>query len=289
MSLPDRTSILRLIRSWLAEDIGTGDATSISVIPKDLQIEAAIIARKPGILAGVDAAREVFRTHDRSLRVTRELSDGKKLKSGEVILRIHGRARKIFEAERTALNLLGHLCGVATLAHAFAQRVVGTHARILDTRKTLPGLRVLEKYAVTCGGGMNHRMRLDDAILIKTNHLRALGGGRVDKAILAAKQSSNRLVVEAEVATWAEFERALSVHPDTILLDNWTLPAIRKAVDARNRQGSVVSGVRRPELEVSGGVTLANLRRIAQTGVERISVGRLTHSAPSLDVSLRVL
>ena len=273
----------------MREDQASRDITSQAVIPPALRIRARVLAGEAGVLAGVKLAALVFTTQDRWLRCRLHLHSGAALSPGKTILTVEGRARSIFAAERTALNFLGHLCGIATLTRAYMRRARGTKAAILDTRKTLPGLRALEKYAVRAGGGQSHRRDLAEAILIKTNHLRALHGHTshvtrhtfIQHTIAKAKRSRPQKFVEVEVANLSEFRAALAAKPDAILLDNWTPKALRAAV--RLRKG------RRPLLEASGGVTLANVRAIAKTRVDRISIGRLTRSAPSLDVALEVL
>ena len=277
----------------LKEDAARRDATSPAVLPPDLRIRARIIAKAPGVLAGVELAALVFATFDRSLRCRRYIHSGAPRSPGKTILTVEGRARSIFAAERTALNFLMHLSGIATLTRAFVDRTRGTRARILDTRKTLPGLRALEKDAVKAGGGENHRRDLARAILIKTNHLRAKGQGRrakgrtlIETAILQAKRVRPRRFIEVEAANFREFLAALRANPDAILLDNWTLRTIRRAVTLC--RGLPFALRPSPLLEVSGGVTLKNVRAIARTGVDRISIGRLTHSAPALDCSLLV-
>ncbi len=283
-----KRAILPLIRRALAEDRARRDITSATVLPRSVRIRAAIVARQAGVLAGGEAAAWTFTALDPSLTCRLVLHDGRPVRAGQQVLRIEGRARSIFAAERTALNLLGHLSGIATLTAAFVRRVHGTRARILDTRKTLPGLRELEKYAVRCGGGQNHRSDLAEAVLIKTNHVRALSTQHtahseiVQAAIKKSRSVKPRKFIEVEVTNLREFQAALAARPDAILLDNWPLAAIRQAVRMRGRR-------RRLLLEVSGGVTLANVREIARTGVDRISIGRLTHSAPWLDVSLKVM
>jgi nicotinate-nucleotide pyrophosphorylase (carboxylating) len=274
-----RSAVRALIQQALREDVGQGDLTSRALLPPGQRIRAEIIAKQSGIVAGVQIAAWIFHTLDRRIRCTIVRRDGHAVRSGQLILRVEGPARSILTAERTALNLLGHLCGIATLTSQFVHRAKPHRAVILDTRKTLPGLRLLEKYAVAMGGGANHRMRLDDAVLIKTNHLRA-GKLTVNQAIRRAKRL--RKPVEVEVKNFAEFTAALGARPAIIMLDNWTLPAIRRAVALRN------TGGRKPLLEASGGITLQSIRRFAATGVERISIGRLTHSAPALDLALRV-
>jgi len=279
-----RKSLQSLIQRALAEDAASRDITSRAILPPDTRIRAAIIAKQSGILAGGPLAVWTFQTLDPALRCTLKRRDGARLAKGQVLLTVEGRARFIFAAERTALNLLGHLSGIATLTHEFVQRVP-RRITILDTRKTLPGLRHLEKYAVHIGGGTNHRMDLADAVLIKTNQLKALGHSRTDaieQAIRRARWRARGKRVEVEVTNRAEFEAALLARPDAILLDNWPVARLREAVRLRGRRRNL-------RLEASGGVTLANIRAIARTGVDRISIGRLTHSAPSLDISLRVL
>ena len=293
MSPLSDTAVRPLIRLALREDRASADATSRAVVPANLRIRAQIIAKAPGILAGGPIARWTFQTIDSSLRCRLIQAEGARLVHGTTILTVEGRVRSILAAERTALNLLGHLSGVATLTRAFLDKTKGTRAKIFDTRKTLPGLRTLEKYAVRAGGGQSHRTSLAEAILIKTNHLRVVSGQWsvtseiIQRAVRDAQRKAKGKFVEIEVTNLAEFKAALETKPDAILLDNWTTKRIRNAVIFKNHW-SLVTG-HRSLLEVSGGVTLANVRAIARTGVDRISIGRLTHSAPALDVSLRVI
>ena len=286
-----RKALLPLIKAALREDRARHDATSRAVLPAALRIRARIIAKAPGILAGVKLAALVFTTLDPSLRCRLHRRSEAVLKLGTPILTVEGRARTIFAAERTALNFLGHLSGIATLTRAFVDRARGTRARILDTRKTLPGLRTLEKDAVRAGGGTNHRSDLAEAILIKTNHLNALRGHKshvtshklIQTAVTRARRVKPRRFVEVEVTNLRELKAALAARPDAILLDNWTVAGVRKAARLRTQ-------LRRASLlEVSGGIALAHVRAVAKTGVDRISIGRLTHSAPSLDVSLQAV
>lgn len=289
-----RTALLPLVRAALREDAAAHDATSRAVIPPDLRIRARIAAKARGVLAGVKLAALVFETQDRSLRCRLLRRSGASLSSGTPILDIDGPARSIFAAERTALNFLMHLSGIATLTRAYVDKTQGTGAAILDTRKTIPGLRALEKYAVAAGGGANHRHDLSDAILIKTNHLNALrqetrdARHGIQEAVKQAGTRFPRLTVQVEVSSLRELREALQAKPDAILLDNFSLADIRHAV-AMSRVSRLPSRSRRPLLEVSGGVTLENVRAIARTGVDRISIGRLTHSAPALDVNLTVV
>ena len=278
-----------LIRQALREDRASQDVTSRTVLPADWRIRARVVSRASGVAAGVKMAALTFTTLDPSVRCRLHVRSGAALSPGKTILTVEGRARSIFAAERTALNFLSHLSGIATLTATFVRRVRGTRARILDTRKTLPGLRALEKYAVRAGGGSSHRGDLVEAVLIKTNHLLAYSGQwtttdsqAIRAAIKLARKKVRRKFVEIEVTNFREFQAALEARPDAILLDNWTTAGIRKAVRYARRCS------RRPQLEASGGVTLKNVRAIAKTGVDRISIGQLTHSAPSLDVSLKV-
>ncbi len=287
-----------LLKTALREDGAASDLTSRRVLPNRAMARARIVARANGVLAGGEVAARVFRVLNPSLRCRVRRRDGVPVRRGQVLLTVEGRAASILAAERTALNLLGHLSGIATLTAAYVRRAQGTRVKIFDTRKTLPGLRVLQKYAVHAGGGCSHRASLRDAVLIKTNHLRVLEGRElgirnvefgmvIQRAIKQAKGRRPRNFVEVEVRNLKECQAALAARPDAILLDNWRLKHIRRAVWLRN------SAFRIPHsallLEVSGGVTLANIRAIARTGVERISVGRLTHSAPALDVALEVI
>ena len=272
------TTIQALLRQALREDQARRDITSRALLPATRRIRARIIAKAPGILAGSAIAAQTFRLLDPSLRCTRHLRDGAKLRPGQRILTVRGRARSIFAAERTALNFLQHLCGIATLTRRYVERVKPYRATILDTRKTLPGLRALQKDAVRAGGGQNHRADLAEAILIKTNHLKVLGS--ISRAVAAAKRARPRRFVELEVTTLAECKAALAAKPDAILLDNWSLPSVRRAVALRIGK--------HPLLEVSGGINLDNVRQFAKAGVDRISIGRLTHSVHALDMSLQV-
>ena len=289
-------TIRPLIRRALQEDAASWDLTSRATIPPTCELSAKIIAKTSGILAGVDVAVWTFQDVDSTLQCKVIRRDGTVLTDGATILTVKGRARSVFAAERTALNMLGHLSGVATLTQQFVKRVRSTRAKILDTRKTLPGLRELQKYAVRVGGGDNHRMGLHEAILIKTNHVRAYSVQRIadrqqaetgiEELVRKAKRQAGRRIVEVEVRNMKEFQAALNAGPNMILLDNWRIQDIRKAVALRR---SYTLSAKRCTLEVSGGITLANVRAIAKTGVDRISVGRLTHSAPSLDLCLEVI
>jgi nicotinate-nucleotide pyrophosphorylase (carboxylating) len=266
-----------MVRRALEEDLGrAGDLTSDLVVPADARARARLVARKAGTIAGLIAADSAFSLVDPALGLHVEIPDGTQVPGGAVLATIEGRARSLLTAERVALNFLGHLSGIATATGMLVEAVAGTRARIVCTRKTTPGLRVLEKYAVRCGGGFNHRFGLDDAVLIKDNHLAACGGVR--PAIERARSGLGHVTkIELEVDSLAQLEEALSLGVDAILLDNMTVADLRRAVElARGRA----------TLEASGNVTLASVRTIAETGVDYISSGAITHSAPSLDVAL---
>jgi len=281
--LPD-ILVDRIVRMALAEDLGrAGDVTAQACIPAGVRMRASFVARKPGVLAGIDCVRLSVLAMDPEATIELKLCDGDAFEAGAVLAEIEADARAFLAAERTALNLLGRLCGVATLTRAYVEAVAGTSARIADTRKTTPGLRALEKYAVLCGGGANHRFGLDDAILIKDNHIAICGG--VGEAVRRARGAVGHLMkVEVEVDGLDQLDEALAERPDVIMLDNFALPMLREAVDRAQ-----VSPFGRPVLEASGGVNLQTVRGIAETGVDVISVGALTHSAPTLDIGLDVV
>ena len=269
----------------LEEDLrDVGDLTSAALIPPDLQGIVQIVARRAGILAGGGIAQRVFQKVDPRTRFLRFVDDGARLEPQMVVAEVHGAVAALLTAERTALNFLTHLSGIATLTRRFVDAAAGTRARILDTRKTIPGWRTLAKYAVACGGGTNHRMGLHDGVLIKDNHLGAWTSG-ADRASIAAAVRHARSVspagisIEVEVDSLAQLEDALAGDPDIVLLDNMSTDTMREAVKIRNERAPKVL------LEASGGVTLQTVAPIAQTGVERISVGGLTHSAPALDLA----
>ena len=270
-----------VVRAALAEDLGrAGDLTSQACIPSDARMSGVFAARKAGVAAGVDAVRIAVRMLDADAEVETLVQDGQAFADGTALVRVQAQARALLAAERTALNVLGRMCGIATLTHAYVEAVKGTQARITDTRKTTPGLRALEKHAVVCGGGMNHRFGLDDAILIKDNHVAVCGG--VGPAVRRARAHAGHLVkIEVEVDSLDQLDQALAERPDVVMLDNFPLAALREAVE---RAG--VSPFGRPVLEASGGVTLETVGDIARTGVDVISVGALTHSAPTLDIGL---
>jgi nicotinate-nucleotide pyrophosphorylase (carboxylating) len=269
-----RATLDELVSRALAEDVGEGDVTTAATVPENARARATITQKAPGVIYGLDAAQATFRALDPDLVLLQLVDEGQWRDRGPV-LEIEGSARAILTAERTALNFLQRLSGVATLTARCVQAVQGSGVRILDTRKTTPGLRSLEKAAVAAGGGTNHRAGLYDAILIKENHS-ALAGG-VGPAVRRANEHAPGLPLEVECATLAEVDEALAAGATSILLDNMTLEQMRQAV-AR------VDG--RATLEASGGLTLQTLREVAATGLDFVSVGALTHSAPALDLSL---
>ncbi len=279
MRKPHRLLVEPIVRGALLEDIGRGgDLTSESIFPAGRRASGAIVARKPGTLAGIDAALMAFELLDPRVGVIEAREDGAHFEAGATLARVDCDTRALLAGERTALNLLGHLCGVATLARAYVDAVADTKARIVCTRKTTPGLRVLEKYAVRCGGGENHRFALDDAVLIKDNHI-ALAGS-IHNAVAAVRAEIGHMVkVEVEVDTLDQLRALLGEPVDAVLLDNMSPEMLREAVD-------IVGG--RFVTEASGGVDLARVAEIAKSGVDLISVGRITHSAPSLDIGLDI-
>jgi len=266
-----------VVRAALAEDLGrAGDITALACIDADATLTATFGARKAGTIAGLDCARLAVLAMDPAAKFKARVADGDAVAAGAVLAKVTANARALLSAERTALNLLGRLSGVATLTAQYVAAVEGTKARITDTRKTTPGLRALEKYAVRCGGALNHRFGLDDAILIKDNHVAACGG--VGEAIRRARAFAGHLVkVECEVDSLKQLAEALDAGPDVVMLDNFSLKNLRVAVGMA--AGRVV-------LEASGGVNLDTVRDIAETGVDVISVGALTHSASVLDIGL---
>ena len=269
-------SLDRVVAAALAEDVGDGDVTTEGVVPAGARCTAELLVKEPGVLSGVPAAARVFRMLDPDVRVEALVEEGARLERPAAVARLEGPARPILTGERTALNLLGRLSGIATLTSRYVDAVAGTRTRILDTRKTTPGLRTLERYAVRCGGGRNHRFGLHDAILLKENHLRIAGG--IGPAT-AALGNRNGTFLEVEAETIAEVAEALDAGVDRILLDNMSVAEVAQAVE--------LAGGRVP-LEASGGIMLETVRAYAETGVDFISIGALTHAARSLDVSLEV-
>jgi nicotinate-nucleotide pyrophosphorylase (carboxylating) len=274
--LPDLL-IEPVVRAALAEDLGrAGDITAQACISAEARLDAVFAVRQRGVLSGLACARLAILALDPEARFEARAADGDRLEPGAVAAFVSAKARALLSAERTALNLMGRLSGVATLTRAYVDAVEGTGARIVDTRKTTPGLRHLEKYAVRCGGGVNHRFGLDDAILIKDNHVAACGG--VAEALRRARAFAGHLTkIEVEVDSLEQLAQALPHRPDVIMLDNFTLDDLKRAV-------ALTDG--KLTLEASGGVNLRTVRPIAETGVQVISVGALTHSAPVLDIGL---
>ncbi len=269
-----------VVESALREDIGRGDITSDILIPSGAEGSGVIIAKENGVIAGIPVAELVFKIINSKVEFTAYISDGKKVKEGERIAKVFGEAKGMLAGERTALNFLGHLSGIATKTDSFVKKVSGLNVRIMDTRKTTPNLRVLEKYAVKVGGGYNHRMGLNDAVLIKDNHLKLLKGkiGDLVKKVRSGAPASMKIEVEAK--DLSEVEDALNGEPDIVMLDNMSVSEVSEAVEFVRKSGHGVL------LEVSGGITLENVREYAETGVDIISVGELTHSVKSLDISV---
>lgn len=272
-------TIAEIVKRALSEDVGSGDVTTKATIPSSSKSEAVILCKQDGVLAGSDVALEVFRQVDSEITVKFEADDGEGIKANRVIAYLSGPTRGILTAERTALNFLQRLSGISTLTAQFVDAVKGTKAIITDTRKTTPGLRILEKFAVRMGGGVNHRMGLYDMVLIKDNHEAACGS--ITNAVKAVGKLNPGLKIEVECKSLEDVSEALGVAGvDRIMLDNMTLAQMRKAVQ-------MAAG--RVELEASGGVKLRNVHSVAQTGVDFISIGALTHSAPALDISLDIM
>jgi len=267
-----------VVAAALAEDVGDGDRTTAALVPEDARCRAQLLLEEPGVVCGVPIAAAVFRALDPSVRVDVLVAEGDAVTTPPVVLaEIEGSARAVLTGERVALNILGRLCGIASLTRRFVELVDGTGARVLDTRKTTPGLRALEKYAVRCGGGTNHRAGLYDAVLVKENHLRIAGG--IPAAAAALRGATNGLQVEVEAETLAQVREAMDAGIGRILLDNMSPQEVAEVV-------ALAGG--RVELEASGGVSLATVRAYAETGVDFVSVGALTHGARSLHVSLEV-
>jgi nicotinate-nucleotide pyrophosphorylase (carboxylating) len=268
--------VSEFVRRVLAEDMGSGgDVTSAATIAADARFSAEMNCRQPITVAGLDIAIAFFRALDRDVRVRKAVGDGDSVAAGTVLMRLEGHARAMLAAERSALNLLQHLSGIATLTRRYADAIEGRGAVLLDTRKTIPGLRLLGKYAARMGGAHNHRMRLDDGVLIKDNHIAVCGS--VEAAVAAARAANIGLPIQCEVDRIAQIEPAIAAGADRLLLDNMKPDMLREAVE-------LVAG--RVPLEASGGVNLDTIRAIAETGVDFISVGRLTQSAPAVDIGL---
>jgi nicotinate-nucleotide pyrophosphorylase (carboxylating) len=279
----DASAYHNLMRSFLTEDLGAGDITTDSVVAASQRARGEVIAKAPLVLAGIDLFIEVFHLLDPATEAEICCHDSEELKPGQIPARVSASARALLTGERVALNLLQRLSGVATLTQSFVRAVAGTKAEILDTRKTTPGLRALEKYAVRAGGGRNHRKDLGEAVLIKENHIRLAGG--ISAALAAAQAAKGRAKwIEIEVTNLDELRAALAHNPDVVLLDNMSPALVREAVG----QVRAHDPARRIRTEASGGITLANAREFAEAGVDWISVGALTHSAPAMDLSFEI-
>ncbi|KTC88631.1 carboxylating nicotinate-nucleotide diphosphorylase [Fluoribacter dumoffii] len=265
------------VKRALLEDVGTGDVTA-ELLPPNLQVRAEIISREPMLVCGQAWVNEVFKQLDDQIKLEWGVAEGVWLDKPSVLCTLHGPGRSILTGERTALNFLQTLSATASQTYHYVQKLRGTQTRILDTRKTIPGLRAAQKYAVTCGGGLNHRMGLYDAVLIKENHIAACGS--VGKAVALARQNHKNILVEVEVETLEELHEALAAQPDRIMLDNFSEEMLEKAVK--------MNQPKRCTLEVSGGITLENIAAIGQLGVDFISVGAITKSIQAIDLSLLI-
>jgi nicotinate-nucleotide pyrophosphorylase (carboxylating) len=294
---PDPAAYREFLRRSLEEDLGGGDITTNTIVATERRARGELVAKAPLVLAGVDLFTEVFRLLDPSATAEIKRHDGEELRSGESPVEVRASARALLSGERVALNLLQRLSGIATLTRRFVREVEGTGAQILDTRKTTPGLRALEKYAVRVGGGRNHRKDLAEAVLIKENHIRMAGG--VAAALQAAQPAHGRVAwTEIEVTNFDELRDALTHRtgadgPDVILLDNMSPEQVSKAVEQARltknaRLDPAHDQIKKILIEASGGITLANVRQFAETGVDWISVGALTHSAPAVDLSFEI-
>lgn len=271
-------SVRNILHIALEEDIGYGDITTKSIIPEKKSSKAIIISKGNFIVTGIPFVQEILHIIDPDTDLRVYYNDGSRVKKGDIIAEINGRARTILTSERVCLNILQRLSGIATMTKAFVENVKDLNVKIVDTRKTTPGLRFLEKYAVRVGGGHNHRFGLFDGILIKDNHIEALGS--ITKAIEAAKRNNHLLKVEVEVENINELKEALKAGADVVMLDNMTIEDMREAV--RLAKGKVI-------LEASGNINLANVKAVAETGVDLISVGAITHSAPAVDISMKII
>lgn len=276
--------IHNLIQLSLAEDIGDGDHTTLCSIPEDEVGQSKLLIKEEGVLAGVDVAKEVFRAFDPSLEVEVLIGDGAEVKSGDIVFRVRGKVRSILQTERLVLNIMQRMSGIATITKLYMKQLEGTSAKVLDTRKTTPGMRILEKQAVKIGGGENHRIGLFDMILLKDNHVDFAGGieNAINGALKYLEEKNKKLKIEIEVRSLDELREVLRVGGvDRIMLDNFTPELTEEAVKMVKSQSN------RVELESSGGITLDSIRKYAEAGVDYISVGALTHSVKSLDMSLK--
>ena len=278
-SIKENILIDKIIEQALLEDIGTGDITTESIIPYDLKTKGIIKTKEEGVIAGLKIANLVFKKLDSEIIFEKKIKDGTKVARDKVLAEISGPARTILKGERVALNFLQRMSGIATITSKFCQQVKDLPVRIVDTRKTTPGLRILEKYAVRIGGGYNHRFGLYDAVLIKDNHI-AIAGGIKSVVNSTRKQISHMVKIEVEVENLSQLQEALEMKADIIMLDNMDLNTMKRAV--KTVKGKAL-------IEASGGVTLEKVRKIAQTGVDLISIGTLTHSVKSLDIGMEII
>ncbi|MFQ6092910.1 MAG: carboxylating nicotinate-nucleotide diphosphorylase [bacterium] len=279
----DSQKVAEIVRTALAEDVGSGDVTTQCTVPQDQRAWGEMVAKEEGIVAGLEVAREVYRQVDDRIDFVPHVEDGYQSHAGDVLAGVSGPARGILTAERTALNFLQRLSGIATFTRQFVQKVAGTGVQILDTRKTAPGLRIVEKYAVRVGGGRNHRAGLYDMVLIKDNHLKIVGG--IKEAVAKCRQGWSNARVEVEVRSVAEVKEAVEAGVDRIMLDNMGLDEMREAIAYIREKGRADQGL---EIEASGGIGPENVRAVAETGVDFISVGALTHSARALDITFNL-
>lgn len=281
---PDPEVIFDTVNKALDEDLGRGDITSRAIVRPGLKARGSFLAKQDLVLAGLEVADAAFTSFDPYLQIESAAADGEEVKAGKVFARVTGDAQMLLAAERVALNFLQRLSGIATVTRRYVEAVAGTGAKIVDTRKTTPGLRLLEKYAVTAGGGHNHRLGLDDGVLIKDNHIAMAGG--VTEAIRRAREAVGHLhKIEVEVASLDQVREALQARADILLLDNMAPEMVREAVEILKQHEP---NDRRTLTEASGGITLANVRAYAEAGADLISIGALTHSAPAVDISFKI-
>ncbi|OHB53995.1 MAG: nicotinate-nucleotide diphosphorylase (carboxylating) [Planctomycetes bacterium GWF2_50_10] len=287
IKLPVTKEIKSLINLAVAEDLGTGDVTSSLTVPTGLKGTARLVTREDITVCGMELVEAILKTYDSRLKLATSIPDGGRAKKGQLLGTITGPMRPLLSAERVVLNFLQHLSGISTATARYAKQAKGTRAFVYDTRKTTPGFRTIEKYAVLCGGGKNHRTGLYDAILIKDNHLATFGprlAAKLAELVEKAQKIKGLRFFEVEVDSLSQLEEVLKVKGvDIVLLDNFTPAQMKKAVKMRNS----IKG-KKPQLEASGGITLKNIKAVAQTGVERISVGAITHSAPAVDIGLDI-
>lgn len=287
--LSQELDIKDMVRQALVEDIGTQDITTQTFIPKDRTVEAVIIAKEDFVVCGLPVASLVFRTQDKNIRFEALVCEGEQVKKGKVLAKVSGKARSILACERVAINFLALLSGIATKTKKFIEATKPYKVRILDTRKTIPGLRVLSKYAVRIGGGFNHRITLDEMLMVKDNHLKILhSGNKMQNFEQIIKKIRKRKIIEIEVNNLRDFKEVLKMNPDVIMLDNMKIKDIKRAVQIRNTlTPNPLHPL--PKLEASGGINLKSVKQVAATGVDMISIGALTHSVDSVDISLEIV